>query len=107
MAATAEIDPEEREVFAWLAERGGLVSTSDLARRWGVSRQHVHKLASEPSFPEPSYFVGRQPLWLAAKADDWHEHRAQRRLMHRVALFLEESPDAADLLRRCGAGFDD
>lgn len=66
-----------------LAGCDGLASQADLAKRWRVSRQRVHQLISEPSFPEPVTTVNDHPVWLAAEADTWHENRALMRAQYR------------------------
>lgn len=54
-----------------VAAHGGLCAISDLAERWGASRQWVRVLARRSSFPEPIFTEGGRELWPADEADAW------------------------------------
>lgn len=56
-------------VMAW----DGLASPTDLARRWGVSRQRGWQLTREPGFPAPIGRVNGHSVYLVAEADEWRE----------------------------------
>jgi predicted DNA-binding transcriptional regulator AlpA len=56
-----------------IERNGGLVSASDLARVWGVSKTRLTVLTHRGSFPEPVGTVGGRPVWLAGEAQDWRE----------------------------------
>ena len=46
-----------------------LLAASDLAVRWGYTRQGAHQLAARPGFPAPAAAVngGRIRVWLLAR----------------------------------------
>jgi predicted DNA-binding transcriptional regulator AlpA len=56
---------------------GGLVSASDLARVWGVSKTRLTVLTHRESFPEPVATVGGRPVWLASEAQQWRDKQAK------------------------------
>lgn len=58
-----------------VAECGGLVGASDIARRWGLSKQRVAQLIASASFPEPLAGHGAPARWLAYEVDEWREER--------------------------------
>jgi predicted DNA-binding transcriptional regulator AlpA len=63
---------------------GGLASVGDLAERWSLSRQRVHRLANEASFPEPVWRVSGHRVWLVSDADAWQYDRVGHRLRARL-----------------------
>jgi hypothetical protein len=73
-----------------LAASGGLATSAELARRWGLCRQRVSQLAAEPSFPEPVVTVGRHSLWLVTEADTWQHDREMHRLLARYPVLEED-----------------
>ena len=58
-----------------IAGMGGLCSISDLARRWGISRQRARVIVRMDGFPEPVLTDGASELWFADEADDWRHRR--------------------------------
>jgi predicted DNA-binding transcriptional regulator AlpA len=53
-----------------------LATQSDLARRWGISRQRVNQLMQKEGFPEPEQTLGSgQQLFDLEKADTWRKER--------------------------------
>lgn len=73
------------EVYTWdeverRSERGGLpelVGPAEAAEILGVSRQRIHQLANQPSFPEPLVKVKMGTLW-AATAIEAFAQRGRR-----------------------------
>ena len=58
-----------------VAAHGGLCSITDLAGRWGITKQWARVLVRRPSFPEPILTHGGQELYPADEADDaYHAH---------------------------------
>lgn len=55
---------------------GGLANQSDLARRWGMSRQAVHDMTQRPDFPAPATTIGDRPVWSVEECDRWRGRRA-------------------------------
>ena len=53
-----------------IADAGGLCSISDLADRWGISRQGARKVTRRDGFPAPVLTHGARELWPADEADD-------------------------------------
>lgn len=58
-----------------LQARGGLVGRTELAALWGVSRQRVAQLTSDPTFPDPVGIVNGQPAWMVDTCDAWRQAR--------------------------------
>ncbi len=54
---------------------GGLGTTSDLARRWGISRERVRQLSILEGFPEEVVRAGRNTLYFLGECDDWRTAR--------------------------------
>lgn len=54
-----------------------LLGTTDLAIRWGYTRQGVHQLVARRSFPMPAATVngGRVRLWLLADVETFEQGR--------------------------------
>ncbi len=50
-----------------------LISTSDIGRRLGVSRERARQLINGEGFPEPVQEVGRTRLWDPADIERWIE----------------------------------
>jgi predicted DNA-binding transcriptional regulator AlpA len=73
-----EFDPNVMEdvaaIHESIADAGGLVTISDLSRRWEMSKSDVHKRADRRDFPEPVQRVGRSRVWLLAECENWKEH---------------------------------
>ena len=62
-----------------VAASGGLCSITDLADRWGITRQWARVLVRRPSFPEPILTYGGQELYPADEADDaYHAHLTRK-----------------------------
>jgi hypothetical protein len=53
-----------------VAASGGLCTISDLAGRWGITKQWARVLVRRASFPEPILTEGGQELYPADEADD-------------------------------------
>ena len=53
-----------------VAASGGLCTISDLAGRWGITKQWARVLVRRASFPEPIFTEGGQELYPADEADD-------------------------------------
>jgi predicted DNA-binding transcriptional regulator AlpA len=51
-----------------IAQAGGLLSVSDIARRRDISRQAAHTFTKRDDFPRPVK-DGRPQVWLAAEVD--------------------------------------
>jgi predicted DNA-binding transcriptional regulator AlpA len=52
--------------------RGDLISTPDLAIRWGVSEQRIWQIARKPSFPIPVKIEApRTRLWAPWQIEQW------------------------------------
>lgn len=58
-----------------LERAGGLCSISDLADRWGVSKQWARVLVRRDGFPAPVFTHGARELWFADEADDFYNTR--------------------------------
>ena len=56
-----------------------LLGASDLAARWGYTRQGVHQLAGRPGFPAPIATVngGRIRVWLLADVEAFEQRRPE------------------------------
>lgn len=54
---------------------GGIGGRTQLAERWGVSRQYVNRLAEDPTFPKAIGRVGMSDAYLLAECDEWREAR--------------------------------
>ena len=52
-----------------------LASASDLARRWGVSRQAVSLNVKSRDFPAPVFTSDTVTLYAVVEADDWRRKR--------------------------------
>lgn len=63
------------DIRSQIAAHGGLYSISDLAARWGVSRQRVRVIAQHESFPAPVLTNGGQALYLADEADAFRNRK--------------------------------
>jgi hypothetical protein len=61
---------------AWriLAQTGGLLDRSDIASRYGLTRQRVFELTHNKSFPAAVGEIGGRPVWLTLHVD---RYRAQ------------------------------
>ncbi len=56
-----------------------LWTTSDVARRLGVSQERARQLANRPGFPAPSYRHGPSRFWLISDVERWiAEHRPDK-----------------------------
>jgi hypothetical protein len=53
-----------------VAASGGLCTISDLAGRWGITKQWARVLVRRDCFPEPILTEGGQELYPADEADD-------------------------------------
>lgn len=56
-----------------------LLGTTDLAARWGYTRQGVHQLTARPGFPAPAAMVngGRIRVWLLADIEAFERGRPE------------------------------
>jgi len=56
-----------------------LLGTTDLAARWGYTRQGVHQLAARSGFPVPAAAVngGRIRVWLLADVEAFERERPE------------------------------
>ena len=72
--ATWSSDLTLQKARAAIAFVGGVASQSDLAKRWALSRQRVHRLVRELDFPEPVGDVSGAPVWMVTEADRWRWH---------------------------------
>lgn len=56
-----------------------LLGATDLAARWGYTRQGVHQLAARPGFPAPAAAVngGRIRVWLLADIEAFEQGRPE------------------------------
>jgi hypothetical protein len=61
---------------AMIEAAGGLATSAELAKRWGVSRQRGREIVAHPDFPAPVAEVSGRKVYAIAEADDW---RAQER----------------------------
>ena len=51
---------------------GGLVTVTDIARRYEVSKARAAQLVVAPSFPKPlKHRIGRSQVWIAHEVDVW------------------------------------
>ena len=57
---------------------GGLCSISDLARRWGITRQRARVIVRMDGFPEPVLTDGASELWFADEADEFRFAQVSR-----------------------------
>ena len=58
-----------------VAAHGGLCTISDLAGRWGITKQWARVLVRRASFPEPIFTEGGWELWPADEADAAYNDR--------------------------------
>jgi predicted DNA-binding transcriptional regulator AlpA len=75
MMASMHSDADARALRKALAGVGGLVTCSDLGRRWHISKARAHELCNLPGFPEPVHKVGRSAVYIASECDRWYAHR--------------------------------
>lgn len=68
MPATAP-SAQGRRLRAAIERAGGLHSISDLATRWGISRQRARSITRMSDFPAPIRTAGGAELWLGLEAD--------------------------------------
>jgi hypothetical protein len=54
-------------------------SQSDLARRWGVTRQRVHALSRREGFPTPCMEIGGVPVYKLDECERWHKANVDTR----------------------------
>ena len=56
-----------------------LLGVTDLAARWGYTRQGIHQLAARPGFPMPVAVVngGRIRVWLLADVEAFEQERPE------------------------------
>lgn len=54
---------------------GGLVTLSEMARRWEVSRQRAAQLSLEEDFPKPVTVVGESWLWAWGEVAIWRDRK--------------------------------
>ncbi len=56
-----------------------LLGTTDLATRWGYTRQGIHQLAARSGFPAPAAAVngGRIRVWLLADIEAFEQGRPE------------------------------
>lgn len=64
-----------KTIRAAIKAAGGLGSVTDLARRWGVSRQRLSQLVGEDDFPKPVCEVNGRPVYLVGECDEWRQAR--------------------------------
>jgi len=62
-----------------VAASGGLCTISDLAGRWGITKQWARVLVRRASFPEPILTEGGQELYPADEADDAYNAHITRK----------------------------
>ena len=62
-----------------VAAHGGLCSISDLACRWGITKQWARVLVRRDGFPEPILTDGGWELWSADEADDAYNAHLTRK----------------------------
>ena len=62
-----------------VAASGGLCTISDLAGRWGITKQWARVLVRRASFPEPIFTEGGQELYPADEADDAYNAHVTRK----------------------------
>jgi hypothetical protein len=48
-----------------------LVTSADIGRRLGLSKQRAHQLAAMPAFPDPVGQVGRSAVWRWPDVEVW------------------------------------
>lgn len=63
-----------------IEESGGIATTSDLMKRWGLSKTRLYALMEMDDFPTPLARVGarNQPIYLVAEADEFREAQKNR-----------------------------
>ena len=54
-----------------------LAGTSDLGRRWGVSRERARQLSKLPGFPEPIGHVSGRRVYDVDECDAWRKARLE------------------------------
>lgn len=60
-----------RRAHATLTAAGGIVGTSDIAERWGITPNRARALVKRDGFPEPAGKIGQSDYWYAADVDRW------------------------------------
>lgn len=60
-------------------ELDDLVTTPEIGRRLGVSRQRAHQLSQLDDFPVPLGRVGTQTVWRWTEVFDWNAARSPAR----------------------------
>lgn len=58
---------------AAVKKAGGLVTSVDMAERWGCSPQYAHRVTRRPDFPTPLLKAGRVQVWLRAEVDAYRK----------------------------------
>lgn len=68
--------PDARgRVVTALEQAGGLVGRQELARTWGVSRQRIAQLVTQPGFPAAVGRANGGDVWLLAECEAWRAGR--------------------------------
>jgi len=88
------------------------ISVSEMARRLGVTRQHLHRVLAEthPVTPEMALRIGKlcgngPDLWLNMQQayDLWHAKRRMRKELARIKTVRSEAGDAEGFAGRAAA----
>lgn len=67
------------DLRAAIQEAGGLLTLSDMARRWHISRARAGQLAASDDFPAPlGSKIGNSDVWIGNEVDSWRETPRRR-----------------------------
>lgn len=50
---------------------GGLLTVTEIGRRYDVSTARASEMAQRDDFPRPVAYIGSRPVWAAVDVDAW------------------------------------